>query len=430
MNNISKQITVGKDILELLTSGMYLDPLTIYREYIQNSADSIEKAVSKGLLKSTEGEGEIKININYIDRSIIIEDNGTGLSSNEFSKILLSFGNSPKRGTDARGFRGIGRLAGLAYCQELIFTSKSAGEKKINTLKWDCRQLKKLLVDHTIKSDLKKIVDDSTTHETQETNDTDTHFFKVELKKILRLKNDVLLNNMMIEKYLSQVAPVPFSDSFKFKNQINELLREKIQVSYHNILLNGETAITRTFRNSYDFNAKTTDYINSVEKLEIVDNDNELLAYGFLLNHGYLGAINKSTALPGLRARVGNIQIGENTIFLDQYSESRFNAWTIGELHILTPKLVPNGRRDDFEKNNFYYNFVNHISLITKHISEICRQRSQVRNQEKVVEINNVRSKKRESAANKIIDVASKFIKNKEEINKVRNTIYDEISKL
>ena len=52
----------------------------------------------------------------------------------------------------------------------------------------------------------------------------------------------------------------------------------------------------------------------------------------------------------GLRARVGNIQIGENTLFLDQYHESRFNAWTIGELHILSPKLVPNGRRDDFEK--------------------------------------------------------------------------------
>ena len=142
MNSSSKQITIGKDILELLTSGMYLDPLTIYREYIQNSADSIEKAVSKGLLKSIEDDGKIKININYIDRSIIIEDNGTGLSSNEFTKILLSFGNSPKRGTDARGFRGIGRLAGLAYCQELVFTSKCAGENKINTLKWDCRQLK------------------------------------------------------------------------------------------------------------------------------------------------------------------------------------------------------------------------------------------------------------------------------------------------
>ena len=96
----------------------------------------------------------------------------------------------------------------------------------------------------------------------------------------------------------------------------------------------------------------------------------------------------------------------------------------------MSPKLVPNGRRDDFEKNNFYYNFLNYISLITRRISEICRQKSQVRNQEKVVEIENVKSKKRESAANNIIDVASKFIKNKEEIKKVRNTIYDEISKL
>ena len=60
MNNSSKQITVGKDILELLTSGMYLDPLTIYREYIQNCADSIEKAVNKGLLKSIEDDGKIK----------------------------------------------------------------------------------------------------------------------------------------------------------------------------------------------------------------------------------------------------------------------------------------------------------------------------------------------------------------------------------
>ena len=63
MNSTSKQITVGKDILELLTSGIYLDPHN-YREYIQNSADSIEKAVDKGLLKVIEDEGKIKININ------------------------------------------------------------------------------------------------------------------------------------------------------------------------------------------------------------------------------------------------------------------------------------------------------------------------------------------------------------------------------
>ena len=61
-----------------------------------------------------------------------------------------------------------------------------------------------------------------------------SHFFKVELKKILRLKNDVLLNNMFIEKYLCpQVAPVPFSDDFKFKDDLNKLLKEKL--IYHSI---------------------------------------------------------------------------------------------------------------------------------------------------------------------------------------------------
>ena len=33
--------TVGKDILELLSSSMYVNPLAIYREYVQNAVDAI-----------------------------------------------------------------------------------------------------------------------------------------------------------------------------------------------------------------------------------------------------------------------------------------------------------------------------------------------------------------------------------------------------
>ena len=39
---IDGNVIVGKDILELLSSSMYLDPITIYREYVQNSADAID----------------------------------------------------------------------------------------------------------------------------------------------------------------------------------------------------------------------------------------------------------------------------------------------------------------------------------------------------------------------------------------------------
>lgn len=43
-------VQVGKYTLESLTTGMYSDPKIVYREYIQNSVDSLENAVSLGCL--------------------------------------------------------------------------------------------------------------------------------------------------------------------------------------------------------------------------------------------------------------------------------------------------------------------------------------------------------------------------------------------
>jgi hypothetical protein len=37
-------VRIGKDVIEILTSGMYVSPVTVYREYIQNAADSIGAA--------------------------------------------------------------------------------------------------------------------------------------------------------------------------------------------------------------------------------------------------------------------------------------------------------------------------------------------------------------------------------------------------
>lgn len=42
----------GKFLLEILTRGMYSNPMHIYREYIQNSSDSIDKAIEAGILQS------------------------------------------------------------------------------------------------------------------------------------------------------------------------------------------------------------------------------------------------------------------------------------------------------------------------------------------------------------------------------------------
>ena len=44
------EVQVGKYTLESLTTGMYSDPMIVYREYIQNSVDSLENAVQQGII--------------------------------------------------------------------------------------------------------------------------------------------------------------------------------------------------------------------------------------------------------------------------------------------------------------------------------------------------------------------------------------------
>lgn len=112
----------GANILENLTTGMYQDSRVIYREYIQNACDQIDVACQTGLL-TTQMAGEISIDINAETRKITIEDNATGIPADSFQKTLANIADSDKHVGEAKGFRGIGRLCGLAYCKEMVFTS-------------------------------------------------------------------------------------------------------------------------------------------------------------------------------------------------------------------------------------------------------------------------------------------------------------------
>lgn len=98
-------LMVGKDILELLSSSMYVDPMAMYREYVQNSADAIDLARARGALHTA---GVVRIRIDPVARNIWIRDNGAGLSETDFAQRLIALGGSKKRGTQARGFQ-IGR---------------------------------------------------------------------------------------------------------------------------------------------------------------------------------------------------------------------------------------------------------------------------------------------------------------------------------
>ena len=90
-----EEFQFGANILENLTTGMYRNPLILYREYIQNSCDSIDKAVAKGLYPSIE-QGKIEIWLNTDTRTIEIEDNGTGIPEKDFARVLGNIADSDK----------------------------------------------------------------------------------------------------------------------------------------------------------------------------------------------------------------------------------------------------------------------------------------------------------------------------------------------
>lgn len=127
-----REYIFGANILENLTTGMYQDSKVIYREYIQNACDRIDKAYNMGLLKLNEGR--IDIWLDAEKRTVSIEDNATGISVADFERTLADIANSDKKLGEDKGFRGIGRLCGLAYCKELIFTSTAAGEDVVSIM--------------------------------------------------------------------------------------------------------------------------------------------------------------------------------------------------------------------------------------------------------------------------------------------------------
>jgi hypothetical protein len=372
-------IIVGKDILELLSSAMYVDPLTIYREFVQNAADAIDEAERQGLYQGGI-KPRIDITLNLQSRTVKVRDNGTGIPPNWVARRLSSLGASKKRGKGARGFRGVGRLSGLAYCQELIFRTKVADDDRVYEMHWDCRKLKELLRDHESHGDLDSILHAIITVDSLPSVDDPPHFFEVELCHVFRHKNDHLLNEAAISHYLAQVAPVPFSPTFAFGPQIQQFLGEFNTGKTYNIFINdSKTCIVRPFQSEFEAKKGIKNSVARLETFQIPGVNDGIDAIGWILHHDYLGALSENLGIKGLRIRVGNIQIGDANTLQSVFPESRFNSWAIGEVHILNPRLVPNGRRDDFEQNIHYTNLLTHIAPTGKTIAKACRDCSAAR---------------------------------------------------
>lgn len=378
LQKVSTPIVIGKDVLELVTGAMYVDPLTIYREYVQNAADAIDEAKAKGFFGESLAP-RIDIQFDHAARSIRIRDNGIGVPASEFIGRLTAIGG--KRGKRQRGFRGVGRLSGLGYAQELVFRSRARGDSQVQEVLWDGRRLREVLRNPEFTDDLAAAVKEVATLSIHLGIGFPEHFFEVELRRVARVRNDLLLNPEEIRNYLSQVAPVPFAPGFGHSAQISEHLRSHgIHTGLHIFIGGEDSPIFRPFQDEIRITDKLSDAVLSTELIEIPGPDGTVDAVGWILHHSYFGALPRAKAIAGLRLRSGNIQVGSSNTLESLFLEPRFNSWCIGEIHVLSDRIVPNGRRDEFEMNAHYQNLLSHAAGIASQLSKLCRQKSILRN--------------------------------------------------
>lgn len=376
---------IGKDVIESLTLGMYEDSRFIFREYIQNSADQIDKAVEDGLFETLR-DGKIEIEILPEIESISITDNATGISRNEVQSILKNIAKSTKDRTKNKGFRGIGRLGGLAYADKLIFETSFKGENIKTFLTWNSQELKAIINNRSTKEDATDVIDEVTDFR-EEKEDSETHYFKVTLEGV---KNKTLLDKDDIYDYLTMVAPVPYSKGFFFKDKVYDKAKElDFNIDEYLVYVNKNQVLKSYTMSIYagDIqNKKKIDEIHDIDTYEIRNSNNQILAWG------WYGISNFTKALPAinsarcLRLRKGNIQVGLEEALSKLFKESRGTKYFFGEIHAVSPELIPNSRRDYFTENKTLKEFEKLIKIKFIELHNLYHFSSRVRNSQKKID--------------------------------------------
>lgn len=260
---------IGAFVLETLTTGMYTNPLDTLREFIQNAADSIRAAEEKKLI--AKGEGRIEVRLDHKTRTLTVRDNGIGIPQVDVYDRLMNIGMSAKRIETDAGFRGIGRLAGIAYCKTLHFHTTSPTETVASTVEIDCEGLRKAISPAMRQTEELANVMAKNSKTGQERSKADSHFLEVVMEGLTDTVSDFFLSWDKVESYLCQVAPVEYdAQHFMYAPVITNWMRKnKLSIPTVTLVIKTPEMERQVFK-PYKAHYKTRGGID-VYKLEIKD---------------------------------------------------------------------------------------------------------------------------------------------------------------
>jgi Histidine kinase-, DNA gyrase B-, and HSP90-like ATPase len=341
---------IGAFVLETLTLGMYGEPRHTLREYVQNSFDAIRSAHR---LKFLSGRG--RVDVTLASDAITIRDNGLGVRADLAWSTLTSIGASKKDRQRDAGFRGIGRLAGMAYCEVLTFRTTFPGETVVSTVSFDCAKLLEAMdPDEGGDMELANLLAEATTFRQEEGAAAKDHFFEVKLIGLERAPES-LTNAQEVSEYLSATVPVDFAPPWSHRGGIESEYKSYFggPIETIDVFVTAESTTTQIYK-PYGDNYERAHGMAQLETVQYYNDEKNNSYWGWVGQLSGSGAVTDGRTR-GLRVRVRNIQVGGTEIFEALFtrvkpSYGRFSSYYVGEIHLDPERVVPNARRDGFEE--------------------------------------------------------------------------------
>lgn len=385
---------IGARLIETLTAALYSDPIILFREYVQNSVDSFQ--ANHDTLQKKDFKVLIKIDRQL--RKIEIRDNGFGIPRERFFRVMSSISNSDKQGKNNQiGFKGIGRLSGLPFCEKLIFKNKPDNNDEVQIFKWDSKgyfDMLNLTPNKSLETCISKITSTDT-----EINRSDNYFsvildlFNQEVDDLIFEKNGELSKDFINE--LSILLPVPYKDDFTYKDEIKkqyaDYLGKHLDVFEYNIFVNDDQ-LFKPYNNN-DIKNNDIHFLKYSFPEEIDSQKTKIgimwfsFDYVFKAYSGYFGITTRSK----------NMLVNKSPIFADECSKSKDSPTTYtqlinglkgikGELLIDSSLLHDNSKRDWFIYDEYGLFLRAIIVDFMKRLNIYRRTASRVFNSEKITD--------------------------------------------
>lgn len=354
-------IRLGLRLLETLTSALYEDPIVLFREYIQNSVDAYTDA-TRDNPENLMDDFHVDIKIDKGKKSITFIDNGYGIAPENFETKMKSIGDSQKGSyNDQIGFRGIGRLSAMPFCDSLEFQNKPKDCSQLQIFRWDGQKYSELLLqeqDHDLSLVIGKI---SAVELCDYKGDKNDHFFRVCITNYHEEINE-LLNSADFNRRLCLMLPLRYSPTFTAQTIINQeyesIMNRSLDYFSYDIRLNDEP-LYKPYESQHVLESdivfwplqfKATSENVPPEKIGLL---------WFTFNRRVTA--NPTSEPRGIMVRSKNMLVGNNDSLADAVSVNSSDyvatyreltqslSGVYGEMLLYTSSLEDNARRDWFK---------------------------------------------------------------------------------